>query len=174
MLKIETLLSKLEMALMVAEKEHGNQSYDIFGYMYHIRLVVKIAQMLGYDETIQVSCALHDVMEDGSLSYNDIKRYFGEEVAEIVFAVTDEMGRNRKEKKTKTYEKIRANWKAVAVKLCDRIGNMVHSAKYNPNMISMYKKEHDNFKAAITNSDHPQEELQKAWDQIDEIMKATD
>jgi (p)ppGpp synthase/HD superfamily hydrolase len=172
MIRIDSLLTKLEMALMVAEKEHANQTYDIFSYMYHIRLVVKISQMLGYDETIQVACALHDVMEDGSLSYNDIKNYFGEEVAEIVFAVTDELGRNRKERKSKTYPKIRKHWKAVAVKLCDRIANMTHSATYSPKMISMYRKEHEAFKEALTNPDHPQEELAKAWSEIDKIMES--
>lgn len=171
MINIDNLLSKLERALMVAEREHVGQHYDIFSYMYHIRLVVKIAQSLGYDETIQVACALHDVMEDGSLSYNDIKCYFGEEVADIVYAVTDELGRNRKERKSKTYSKIRQLWKAVAVKLCDRIGNMLHSAKYSPNMIKMYRKEHVAFKEALTNPDHPQEELKKAWDEIESIME---
>lgn len=170
MIKIETLLSRLEMAMMVAEKEHANQSYDIFGYMYHIKLVVKISQLLGYDETIQVACALHDVMEDGSISYNDIKNYFGKEIAEIVYAVTDELGRNRKDRKSNTYPKIRQLWKAVAVKLCDRIANMTHSAKYNPKMITMYRKEHAAFKEALTNPDHPQGELQKAWVEIESIM----
>jgi len=170
MINIKTLMTNLEMALMVAEKEHANQSYDIFGYMYHIKMVVKIAQQLGYDETIQVACALHDVMEDGSISYNDLKKYFGEEVSELVYAVTDESGRNRKERKTKTYPKIRILWKAVAVKLCDRIANMIHSAEYSPNMISMYKKEHASFKEALTNPDHPTDELNKAWDEIERIL----
>ena len=48
-------LSKLDKALMVAELEHANQTYDIFPYMYHIRMVVKIAFDLGFDENIQIA-----------------------------------------------------------------------------------------------------------------------
>lgn len=164
-------MNKLEKALMVAEREHANQSYDIFPYMYHVRMVVNVAIELGFDENIQVACALHDTMEDGSLSFNDIKRYFGEEVAECVFAVTDELGRNRKERKAKTYPKIREHWKNVAVKLCDRIANMRHSLEYSPSKISMYKKEHESFKFSIYNPEHPESELKKAWDIIDDILK---
>lgn len=167
-------MKKLEKALMVAEKEHANQSYDIFPYMYHIRMVVKAAQDIGYDESIQVACALHDVMEDGGISYSDIKRYFGEEVAEIVFAASDESGRTRKEKKAKTYPKIRQNWKAVAVKLCDRYANMSHSIEYGHSMAGAYKKEHADFKNALYNPDHPQGELNVAWNRIEDLMKGID
>ena len=163
-------MNSLERALLVAEKIHVNQSYDIFPYIYHIRKTVLVAQQFGFDEAIQVACALHDSMEDGNLSYNDNKTYFGVEVAEIIFAVSDEMGRNRKEKKAKTYPKIRANWKAVAVKLCDRIVNIEHSKEYTPKMMEMYKKEQADFKEAIHNPEHPQQELQKLWDHIDALL----
>jgi (p)ppGpp synthase/HD superfamily hydrolase len=165
-------MTKLERAMLVAEKVHMNQSYDIFPYIYHIKQVVKVAQNFGFDSSIQEACALHDSMEDGNLSYNDIKKYFGEEVAELVYAVTDELGRNRKERKAKTYPKIRSNWKAVAVKLCDRIANMQHSSEYTPDMMNMYKKEHDGFKTALYNPDHPENELKKLWEQIEVILNS--
>lgn len=155
-------MTNLERALMVAERVHFGQSYNIYPYMYHIRQVVKIAQDLGYDEAIVISCALHDVLEDTSLSYNDIKKAFGEEVAEIVFAVTDELGRNRVERKMKTYPKIRANWKATVVKICDRVANMIHSKDYNRKLFEMYQKEHDSFCDALLKDEHYRETA-KAW-----------
>lgn len=164
-------MKKLDKCLMVSEKVHATQSYDIFPYIYHIKKTVLVAQFFGFDEAIQCACALHDSMEDGNLSYNDIKTYFGQEIAEIVFAVTDELGRNRKERKAKTYPKIRANWKAVAVKLCDRIANIEHSKEYTPKMLEMYKKEQADFKEAIHNNEHPQQELQKLWDHIETLLK---
>ena len=162
-------MNLVERGMMAADKVHMNQSYDIFPYMFHIKMVVKIAQQYGFDEVIQCACALHDSQEDGNLSYNDIKKYFGEEVAEIVYAVTDELGRNRKERKAKTYPKIKANWKAVAVKLCDRIANMRHSSEFTPDMMSMYKKEHTAFKEALYSDEH-HSSVNQLWDAIDMIL----
>lgn len=143
-------MKRIEAALLVAEKAHAGQSYDIFPYIYHIKQVVKIAEDLGYDESIIVACALHDTIEDTSLSYNDIKKSFGEEVAEIVFAVTDELGRNREERKEKTLPKIKANWKAIVVKCCDRMANIQHSLEYNKSLYEMYRKEHHKFMIGLT------------------------
>lgn len=160
-----------ERAMLVAEKAHAGQSYDIYPYIYHVKQVTEIAEKLGYDESIVVACILHDTLEDGNLSYNDILKSFGEEIAEIVYAVTDELGRNRKERKLKTYPKIKNNWKAVAVKLCDRIANIKQSKDYNPKMLKCYQDEHDDFVNNIYNISHPQNELGKAWDMLDEISK---
>ena len=102
-------MNNKDRAFLVAEKAHINQIYDIYPYIYHIKQVVKVAEELGYDESIIIACILHDTLEDTALSYNDIKKAFGEEIAEIVYAVTDELGRNRLERKQKTYPKIRAN-----------------------------------------------------------------
>lgn len=163
-------MTNLERALLVAERVHANQLYDIYPYMYHIRSVVGIAQELGYDESIQIACALHDSMEDGALSYKDIHKGFGYEVAEIVYCVTDELGRNRKEKKEKTYPKIRSLWKAVIVKICDRVANMKQSKTYNPNKWNMYVNEHDDFSKNIHNPEHDKNEMQRAWDKLNSTI----
>lgn len=159
-------MNDLDRALLVAEKVHFNQSYDIYPYIYHIKSVVKVAYGLGYDMAILVSCALHDSLEDSELSYNDIKKAFGEEVAEIVYCVTDELGRNRGEKKQNTYPKIRDNWKATVVKICDRIANVSHSKKYNKERYKMYKDEHESFCAYLMHAEHPHEETNKAWERL--------
>lgn len=163
-------MTNKERAKMVAENQHANQKYDIYPYMYHVLQVVGIAESLGFDEKIIIACYMHDVLEDGTLSYNDIKQAFGEEVAEIVYAVTDELGRNRKERKEKTYHKIRGNWKAVAVKICDRIANVRQSQLYNPSMFKKYQQEHQDFVKNIWNTEHPQKELEKAWNLLEDLM----
>lgn len=160
-------MKNLERALMVATKAHATQTYDIYPYDYHLRQVVSIAQELGYDETIQVACALHDCLEDTELSYNDIKKAFGKDVAEIVFCVTDELGRNRKERKEKTYPKIRSNWRAIVVKICDRIANMRQSKEYNPTLFKMYEKELETFAVELRNGAQARlmfNEIEKAWE----------
>lgn len=164
-------MTNKERAMLVAERAHRNQDYDIYPYIYHIRLVVEIAEELGFDETIIIACTLHDVQENYDMSYNDIKKAFGVEVAEIVFAVTDELGRNRTERHQKTYPKIRANWKAVAVKICDRIANVKQSREYTPNKIKMYREEQHEFYNGIYNPEHPESELRKAWDMLDNLIR---
>jgi len=164
-------MTNKEKALLVAEKAHMNQTYDLYPYIYHVKEVVRIAETLGYDESIIIACTLHDVIEDSSVSYNDIKKIFGEEIAEIVYAVTDELGRNRKERKEKTYPKIRGNWKAVAVKICDRIANIQQSKENNKDMFELYKKENIDFIKNVYNPEHPSSELNKAWMLLDSILK---
>lgn len=166
-------MKKLERALMVAEKAHVGQSYDIYPYMYHVKQVVRIADELGFDESIIVASALHDTLEDTELSYNDIKKAFGEEVAEIVYAVTDELGRNRAERKLNTLPKIRANWKATVVKICDRIANVEQSRLYNKEKYKMYQDEHNNFCNHLMSSEHPHNETNKAWERLHSLMNLT-
>jgi len=164
-------MTNKERALLVADKAHANQTYDIYPYGYHIRQVVKIAEELGYDESIVVASALHDTLEDTELSYNDLKKAFGEEVAEIVYCVTDELGRNRKERKEKTYPKIQGNWRATVVKICDRIANMQQSKKYNERLFEMYKKEHEDFCRGLMCKDHPHSETNKAWEKLNILVR---
>jgi (p)ppGpp synthase/HD superfamily hydrolase len=163
-------MTNKERALMVAEKAHSNQTYDIYPYMYHIRQVVKIAEELGYDESIIIACTLHDTLEDTPLSFNDIKKAFGKEVAEIVYCVTDELGRDRKEKKEKTYPKIQANWKATVVKICDRIANLSHSKEYNKRLYEMYKEEHELFCSSLMSPAHPFDGTNKAWNRLTTLL----
>ncbi len=159
-----------ERALLVAEKAHANQQYDIYPYIYHIKQVVKIVEELGYGESIIVASVLHDTLEDTDLSYNDLKKAFGEEVAEIVYAVTDELGRNRIERKNKTYPKIRANWKAAVVKICDRIANMEQSKRYNQRLFEVYRNEYTDFRKLVSSPEHPQIEVDKAWERLQQLM----
>jgi len=86
----------------------------------------------------------HDIIEDTSLSYNKIKRIYGLEVAEMVYCVTDELGRDRNEKKRKTLPKTASNPDAIIIKLADRIANIEHGGK-----IDMYAKEFSQFKSAL-------------------------
>lgn len=154
-----------ERAKLVAQKVHANQSYDIYPYMYHIQEVVDIAKELQFNDDIICACYLHDAIEDGDLSYKDIKKAFGVIVAEIVYAVTDELGRNRKERKEKTYPKIQAMWMAVAVKLCDRIANVRQSKEYNKELFKMYQKEHAEFKKKLYMEQG--DSIALAWEMLD-------
>ncbi len=132
-------------ARMVAVKAHSNQSYDeIFPYEKHLDDVVDVLKRFGFSGKFIVAGYLHDAIEDDGISYNDINRHFNTEVAEMVYCVTDELGRNRKEKKEKTLPKTAGNPDAIILKLADRIANIEHGGK-----IDMYAKEYQEFKGAL-------------------------
>lgn len=132
-------------ARMVAVKAHSNQSYDdIFPYEKHLDDVVDVLKRFGFSGKYIVAGYLHDTMEDNGLSFNKIKKHFGEEVAEMVYCVTDEQGRIRKEKKEKTLPKTASNPDAIILKLADRIANIQHGGK-----VDMYLKEYQEFKGAL-------------------------
>jgi len=154
---IEDNTSKLLECWDFASKHHKGQWYGSKPYMYHLKKVSDVALDLKFtDESILMSCLLHDIIEDTEISYKDVKENFGEEVAEIVYCVTDELGRSRKERKSKTYKKIRNNPKSIVVKLCDRISNITESMgndNYNLKLMKMYLDEHNEFVNGISNDD---------------------
>jgi (p)ppGpp synthase/HD superfamily hydrolase len=133
-------------ALFVAKHAHGNQTYDgLFPYIKHIYDVIDVLKRFDIKSNkMLIAAALHDSIEDDGVSYNDIKKHFGIEVAEMVYCVTDEVGRNRKEKKEKTLPKTASNPDAIIIKLADRIANIEHGDK-----VDMYVKEYQEFKGAL-------------------------
>ena len=180
--------SKLLECWDFASKHHKGQWYGSKPYMYHLKKVSDVALDLKFtDESILMSCLLHDIIEDTEISYKDVKENFGEEVAEIVYCVTDELGRSRKERKSKTYKKIRNNPKSIVVKLCDRISNITESMgseNYNLKLMKMYLDEHIDFVNGVSNEDSLDlttkcwikyhsviEDLQNEFKKLDEILK---
>jgi len=151
-------------ARMVAVRAHSNQDYDgVFPYEKHIDDVIDVLKRFGYSGKYIVAGYLHDVMEDNGLSYGKIKRHFGKEVAEMVYCVTDELGRDREEKKRKTLPKTASNPDAIILKLADRIANLEHGGK-----LDMYRKEHKEFKQMLF-ANTPSDAL-KMWECVDKLI----
>lgn len=121
---------------------------DVHDYYTGRKLITEKGQDVTF--TLRNACLLacwgHDLIEDTRVSYNDVKEHLGQEVADIVYAVTNEKGKNRKERANdKYYEGIRNTPGAVFVKLCDRIANVQYSKMTGSRMFEMYKKENDEF-----------------------------
>jgi (p)ppGpp synthase/HD superfamily hydrolase len=156
-----------------ANKSHFGQKYGTESYMFHLEDVVKVCLEIPCDDIqIIIGCILHDVIEDTKVTYKDVKENFGEEVAEIVYCVTDELGRNRKERKSKTYKKIKNNPKSIVVKLCDRISNIKQSqskSNYNFRKMKMYLDENEGFVKGIYNVDSL-ELTQRAWNEYNKVI----
>lgn len=130
-----------------------NHYYDLYlPYEFHLRMVVQAANdfiKLTKKENrndILLAAWGHDLIEDTRTSYNDVKEVLDEFAANIIYAVTNEKGKNRKERANKKYyEGIRNTEGAVFVKLCDRIANVQYSKMTKSRMFEMYKKENQNF-----------------------------
>ena len=172
----------------IEQHRETNHYYDRYlPYEFHLRMVVQAYQDFKHllpkelltredsvyhnsfetvDEThsaIELACWGHDLIEDTRVSYNDVRQRLGFNAAEIIFAVSNEKGKNRKERANdKYYEGIRNTPGAVFVKLCDRIANVQYSKMTKSRMFEMYKKENDDFMIRLgwndTNS-HPYFEM---------------
>lgn len=142
-------------AIDFARKAHKDQTYsDVYSYVRHLEAVHEILIEVGFgdDEPLMLSAWLHDTIEDTETSYQDILNIFGELIAEVVYGVTDELGRNRKERKRKTYPKIRENNRSLIIKLADRLANVKFSGSGvfgNSSKLGMYKKEQPEFEKEL-------------------------
>jgi (p)ppGpp synthase/HD superfamily hydrolase len=156
---------KYREARMVAVRAHSSQTYDeIFPYEKHLDDVVDVLKRFGYSGKYIIAGYLHDILEDTGLSFNDIKRLFNEEIAEMVYCVTDELGRNRKEKKSKTLPKTASNPDAIILKLADRIANIEHGGK-----IDMYAKEYQEFKGVLFLN--TPDSAKKMWEHLEKLLQ---
>ena len=160
------MTNKILLAKTLAECLHSKQSYDDKDYIYHIENAVNVLLRFKIiDENIIITTYLHDTVEDTQMTFSLIKKYFGEEVCEMVNCVTSEIGLNRKERNLKTYQKLATNKKAIIVKLADRIANVEHSLKkQNTKFIQMYKDEYSSFRYYLKSEDN------EMWDHLDKLM----
>lgn len=129
-----------------------NHLYDGKPYSIHLSIVSYYCQKYIHNlpETcgyiVPTACWLHDTIEDCRLTYNDIKMEFGEQVADIVYAVSNEKGKNRKERANdKYYKGIIDTPYATYVKLCDRLANVKYSYDTGSRMFGVYQKENIDF-----------------------------
>ena len=156
-----------------AHKLHSsvNQTYgEGLPYGYHLDMVACAVGDYGY---LVCACAndvvpllfgafYHDSIEDARLTYNDVMQvargFMNDDqalmAAEIVYALTNDKGRNRAERAgERYYAGIRQTPYAPFVKLCDRLANITYSCSaensVNQRMKDIYKGEMHHFLQAI-------------------------
>lgn len=165
-------MSKLiEKAREFAVAAHGNQKYGDAPYLVHLQAVAKL--LIPYGEQAQVLGFLHDVVEDTSISKEEVESEFGSFIAECVAVLTDEPGSNRKERKAKTYLKMSQVGPelhlALVAKAADRLANLEACViSQNVSLLSMYKNEHTTFKSAV----YRQGLCEDLWQKINLIVSA--
>jgi len=156
-----------------------NHMYDIYlPYEFHLRMVAQVCgrhqKLLAPDlaTIVHIACWGHDLIEDTRTSYNDVKERLGVVSADIVYAVSNEKGKSRKEQANdKYYAGIRETPGAVFVKLCDRIANVQYSKMTGSRMFQMYKNENENFVTQLGWSGSPTHELAPLFSELFELFK---
>jgi len=163
---------KYEFAKELAAMMHHGQGYGANPYTYHLQQVEMVLNRFGFLKDIVLrTCAwLHDLIEDTEVSYNQIRFKFGPEIADIVYAVTNEMGRNRRERFSKTYPKIKGNDRALILKLADRIANFEFAKGTDTQYLDMYKREWPEFKSALYNDNASDSRIQAMWSYLETIF----
>jgi (p)ppGpp synthase/HD superfamily hydrolase len=130
------------------------QKYGNKPYYFHLKQVYDIVKRYTDDDTILIASLFHDSIEDARLTFNDVKKLTYEQVANIVYAVTNEKGRNREERANKKYyEEINNCIGADLLKIADRYANMRNSKKMKPKMFKKYMLENDEFVSHFGNND---------------------
>lgn len=164
-------------AKQFATQRHVLDNRQLYGnvlpYTHHLQDVERVLirfgpAHVGYLRDVVLAAAwLHDVIEDtrgraNEVRQRDLEELFGEQVADLVYAVTCEDGPNRKTRNALTYPKIRAaGQQATRLKLADRIANV----EFGGRAVGMYIKEHADFKNALFVSADGNEDL---WDYLED------
>lgn len=164
----------LKKAITYAQQCHvgTNHLYDNSPYFYHLQGVAAIAErFIEYipselRESVLAASWCHDTIEDTRQTYNDVKKAIGEQAAEIVYALTNEKGKNRKQRANeKYYSEMKMVPGAVFVKLCDRLSNIIHSQNNASSMLSVYWKEHLFFEKMLSDG-----EYEDIWKEMNEYL----
>jgi (p)ppGpp synthase/HD superfamily hydrolase len=131
--------------------------------------VVATLRSFGVDDPVLLAAAwLHDAVEDTATTVEDVRREFGDDVADLVWRLTDEPGNNRKERHHLTHLKIRGRPEAVRIKLADRIANVESSIEERTHLRGMYRHEHAQFRADLYRED----EWSEMWQHLDQQLGA--
>ncbi len=167
---------------LFALEKHSGQLYGHAPYHVHLFDAVHVLRRFfdweSLSQDIIDAVWLHDTIEDTETTKEEIEEKFGINVANLVHAVTNESGENRKERHLKTYPKIRNTEDAITVKLADRIANIEQAISHDrygrppQKIFSMYVREWDGFVSELRDrcdGEGPVNSLM--WLYLDELMQ---
>lgn len=143
-------------AQALAARAHSKQKYGDQPYVTHLKDVVDKVLTITDDPEVIAAAWLHDAIEDTQVTYGDIEREFGANVARMVWAVTG-VGQNRAEKMKSAIDKISQIPNSELIKSADRLSNVQASQKNNPKKLQIYRNEHRDLSPVLGNNALAQE-----------------
>ena len=122
----------IQKAYEFAKKAHeGQQRLSGDAYLTHLVGVAEILEELHMDSITIAAALLHDILEDTTVTYDQLKQEFGEEIANLVEGVTKLSTRKFQDATVRQAESTRKMLVAMAkdvrvilIKLADRTHNM--------------------------------------------------
>lgn len=122
----------IDNAYKLAEKSHSGQMRESGDpYITHPLAVAALLVDMGLDTESICAALLHDVVEDTGVSLDEIKKTFGEEIAELVDGVTklgkipfSSVEEQQAENVRKLLFAMSKDIRVMIIKLCDRLHNM--------------------------------------------------
>ena len=131
--------AEIKKAYDFAKEAHkGQKRSSGEDYFIHPCAVVEILTDYGFDSSTVIAAFLHDVLEDTSVTYDQLRDEFGDEIVELVEGVTklDKLQFvNREEAQAENFRKIfvamAKDLRVIIIKLADRLHNM-RSLQYLP------------------------------------------
>lgn len=163
-----------EIAVNKHDHPSDSQRYGAAPYSAHLDDVASYANkylhLVNEDkqEIVMGAAYTHDLIEDTDMDINTLRRLTNDDIAELVFLVSNERGRDRKERNFKTYPKIWNSRLAIFLKLCDRLANTRNSRNTGHRMFDVYKKEYPVFRYALKQDNDPYEDM---WCELDDLNK---
>jgi (p)ppGpp synthase/HD superfamily hydrolase len=128
-----------------AMHKHASQcrKYDCSPYFEHLERVHDLLQLYKIEDPATLAAAfLHDVVEDTDATIDDMHRIFGEEVARLVYWLTDaEQGSRRERKLMAAWRLSRAPYQAKLIKLADLADNTPTIVRYDPGFAKVWLAE---------------------------------
>lgn len=125
--------------------DEQKRKYTGLPYVTHCEAVVAILREAGVKDEITLAAAfLHDVLEDTPVTFNELVRKFGEEVAGLVSALTDygPGAGNRAARKRMDRERLaRSSAAAQTIKVADLIDNTGSIVEHDPDFAVTYMRE---------------------------------
>jgi len=169
---------------IIQQHTNTNHMYDKYlPYEFHLRMAANVCKEFkhllpnrndgetSFREDVLLATWGHDLIEDTRVSYNDVKVELGHNATEIIYAVTNEKGRNRKERaNAKYYAGIRETPGAVFVKLCDRIANVQYGIMTKSRTVEMYRKENELFEKTLGRYDE-YSHLEPMFAELEKILE---
>jgi (p)ppGpp synthase/HD superfamily hydrolase len=125
--RVEGLLLKraLDSAAVWHKDQHRKYPAIEVPYVSHVAGVVAILSRHGFAEEVLAAGALHDVLEDCGVTYDELARTFGAAVADLVRDVSEpDKTLSWEERKRRYAEHFGTKpWEAQAISLADKIDN---------------------------------------------------
>lgn len=133
----------------------------------HVMAVVREVRKHTDNVLVIIGAVFHDLFEDTVCTMvMALQAGFAYSSVALAENVTDESGKNRKERKWKTYNKIRRSRYSILIKLCDRLDNLRRCMRDAQDRFGkMYADEDYSFRCALWDGDWVD-----VWDEYDSLL----